>query len=45
MANNLLLWVLMPSITLACNLYDADKPETMFLCADQTCTINGSQSL
>ena len=29
-----LLTALMPSMTFACNMYDAAKPNTVFLCAD-----------
>ena len=29
----------------ACNLYDASKPDTVFLCADQLCTEEGGKTL
>ena len=29
----------------ACNLYDASRPDTEYLCADQKCSIEGGKSL
>ena len=36
--------LLLPAMALACNLYDAAKPDTVFLCADQKCMTDGTGS-
>ena len=30
---------------MACNLYDASRPDTVYLCANEKCTIDGGKSL
>ena len=37
-------YALLVGCSMACNLYDAAYPDQVFLCADQTCTIEGDQS-
>ena len=30
---------------MACNLYDASKPDAVYLCANEKCTVDGGKSL